>query len=104
MCVSEDFGLSCDSQPSRFKDVASAALCYHSTINLSIQKTELFKNQSVRLSGQPGRHKSDNHSCPDIERYCRDRKQRGGDEIEGFDSLEVTRNRPVSSGSKAYLT
>jgi hypothetical protein len=57
-------------QASRFEDVASTPLCYHSTINLSIQNPRLFKNQSFRLSGPLGRHKSDNRNYLDIERYC----------------------------------
>jgi hypothetical protein len=70
MCVSESCSGSHNFQPSRFKDVGSASPCCRSTISLSIQNPELVKNQSFRLSGPPGRHKSDNRNYPDIERYC----------------------------------
>jgi len=102
--VSEGLGGFHDFQPSRFNDIASAPLCCHSTINASVQNSELVRNQSFRLSGPPGRLKSGNCSYLNIERCCWDRKQKGGDEIEGIDLLEAIGNRPVSSGSKAYLT
>ena len=70
MCVSEGLGGFHNSQPSRFKDIASAALCCHSTINRSIQNLELVKNQSFQLSGPPGRLKSGNCSYLNIERCC----------------------------------
>ncbi len=60
MCVSEGFGGFHDSQPSIFKDIASAPLCFHNAINLYIQNPELAKNQSFRLSRQSGRHSSCN--------------------------------------------
>jgi hypothetical protein len=46
----------------RFKDVGSASPCCRSTISLSIQNPELVKKQCFRLSGPPGRHKSDNRN------------------------------------------
>jgi hypothetical protein len=70
MCVLEGLGGFHDSQPCRFQDITSTPLFYHGIINLSIQNPELVKNQSFRLSGPPGRHKSGNRSYLDIERYC----------------------------------
>jgi hypothetical protein len=70
MCVPESYSGSHNSQPSRFKDIDSACLCCHIAISHSIQNPELVKNQSFRLSGPPGRHKSDNLNYLGIERYC----------------------------------
>ena len=70
MRVSEGFGGFHDSQPRRFKDIASAPLYFHSAINLYIQNLELGKNQSFRFSGPSVHYKPDNLSYPDIERYC----------------------------------
>jgi len=102
--VSEGFGGSHNSEAGRFRDVASIIPYYHSIINLSIQNTERFKSGSFRLSGRPGRRQSDNRSDPILSSVVETTSRRGGDEIEGIDLPEVIGNRPVSSGSKAYLT
>jgi len=69
MCVLEGFGGFHNYQLNRFKDLASAPLCYDSIINHSIQNTELFKSRSFRFSGRPGRRQSDNRNHLGIERY-----------------------------------
>jgi len=70
MCVSEGFGGFHDSQPSRFKDLASTLLYFHSAINLYIQDPEFVRNQSFRFSGPSAHYKPDNLSYLDVERYC----------------------------------
>jgi len=84
--------------------VISAIFSCHGKINPSPQDPRLAKKKGFQFTRLQRPHRAGNCRYLHGEWCFWDRKQKGGDAIEGIDLLEATGGRPVSSGAKAYLT
>jgi hypothetical protein len=69
MCMSEASNSQHTYHISSLKGAGSAPGCCHVVISLSTQAPELVDNQSFRLSGPRGAHKSGNRNWLHIKRY-----------------------------------